>query len=66
VTIAADHAYTCQQLKVGKETYVVMEIQMKVEPVLYFCKWLVYKFLKKIELLSVTGTNLFKNIPTNA
>lgn len=60
VRFITDHAYTFKQLKVGKETYFIMEIQMKVEPVLFFCQWLIKRFLKSIELIPVTASNLFK------
>jgi len=53
----------CHQINLGTACYFIMEIPVKVEPVLCFCQWLINMYLKNIELLSVNGSDVCRTIP---
>lgn len=59
----AEHSFVYRQIKFEKDSVFALDIPMKAEPLLVFCRWLIKKFLKSIELMHVSGSTLFQSLP---
>ncbi len=57
------HGINSRFHKIGSDQSFIIDIPLKVETCLIFCRWLINKYLKNVSLYHVSGNAIFNDVP---